>query len=138
MLLINQTLFKNPFFKPSIHFPKINPDASEQLKINVRQIAAKNDILYVCYDAGGVRIVNATNKTTLVETGQYSNPALINRARAYNNLVLNDSLVYVATDYCGMEILNVKDTSQITQTSWWNPWNCETASNTWDQQSRTY
>ena len=124
-------IIQESVFKPSIHFPKINPDASEQLKINVRQIAAKNDILYVCYDAGGVRIVNATNKTTLVETGQYSNPALINRARAYNNLVLNDSLVYVATDYCGMEILNVKDTSQITQTSWWNPWNCETASNTW-------
>ena len=118
-------------FKPSIHFPKVNPDAFEQLKINVRQIVAKNDVLYVCYDAGGVRIVNATNKTALVETGQYSNPALINRARAYNNLALDDSLVYVATDYCGMEILNVKDTSNITQTSWWNPWNCETAANTW-------
>lgn len=123
-------IFKS-VFKPSIHFPKINPDALEQLKINVRQIVAKNDILYVCYDAGGVRIVNASNKTALVETGQYSNPVLINRARAYNNLVLNDSLVYVATDYCGMEILNVKDTSNITQTSWWNPWNCETAANTW-------
>jgi hypothetical protein len=70
-------IIQESVFKPSIHFPKINPDASEQLKINVRQIAAKNDILYVCYDAGGVRIVNATNKTTLVETGQYSNPALI-------------------------------------------------------------
>jgi hypothetical protein len=118
-------------FKPSIHFPKVNPDALEQLKINVRQIVAKNNILYVCYDAGGLRIVNATNKTALLETGQYSNPTLINRARAYNNLVLDDSLVYAATDYCGMEILNVKDTSNITQTSWWNPWNCETTANNW-------
>lgn len=123
-------IFKSAF-KPSIHFPKINPDANEQLKINVRQIVAKNDVLYVCYDAGGVRIVNATNKTALVETGQYSNPTLINKARAYNNLVLKDSLVFVATDYCGMEILNIKDTSNITQTSWWNPWNCETPANTW-------
>lgn len=124
-------IIQRSVFKPSIHFPKINPDASEQLKINVRQIVAKNDVLYVCYDAGGVRIVNATNKMALVETGQYSNTLLINRARAYNNLALNDSLVYVATDYCGMEILNIKDTSHITQTSWWNPWNCETPSNNW-------
>lgn len=123
-------IFKS-VFKPSIHFPKLNPDASEQDKINVRQIVAKNDILYVCYDAGGMRIVNATNKMALIETGQYSNPLLSNRARAYNNLVLNDSLVYVATDYCGLEILNVKDTANISQVSWWNPWHCETPANDW-------
>lgn len=118
-------------FKPSIDFPKINPDASEQDKINVRQITAKNNILYVCYDAGGLRIVDATNPLALKETGQYSNPLLNTKARAYNNLILNDSLVYVATDYCGLEILNIKDTSNITQTSWWNPWNCETPANYW-------
>lgn len=118
-------------FKPSIHFPKVNPNSSEQDKINVRQIIAKNNILYVCYDAGGVRVVNATNKTNLVETGQYSNPVLNPRPRAYNNLVLHDSLVYVAADYCGMEILNIKDTSNITQIGWWNPWNCHNTSNTW-------
>ncbi len=123
-------IFKSGF-KPSIQFPKVNPNASEQAKINVRQITVKNNILYVCYDAGGIRIVNATNKLALVETGQYSNPLLNTRARAYNNLVLNDSLIYVASDYCGLEILNVKDTASITQVSWWNPWNCETTVNTW-------
>ena len=123
-------IFKS-VFKPSIHFPKVNPNASEQDKINVRQIVVKNDVLYVCYDAGGVRIVNASDKMNLVETGQYSNPLLNTRARAYNNLVLNDTLVYVATDYCGLEILNVKDTANISQLSWWNPWHCETPANTW-------
>jgi hypothetical protein len=123
-------IFKS-VFKPSIHFPKVNPDASEQDKINVRQIVVKNDILYVCYDAGGLRIVNAANKMALVETGHYSNPLLNSRPRAYNNLVLNDSLVYVATDYCGLEILNVKDTANISQLSWWNPWHCETPANDW-------
>lgn len=118
-------------FKPSIHFPKPNPTTSEQDKINARSMVVKNNILYLCYDAGGVRIINATNKTSLLETGQYSNPQLLTRPRAYNNLVLDDSLVYVAADYCGMEVLNVKDTSNITQTGWWNPWKCETAANTW-------
>ncbi len=118
-------------FKPSVHFPKPNPNGSELLKINARQIVVKNNVLYLSYDAGGVRVIDATNKSSLKETGQYSNPAIINKARAYNNLILNDTLVYVAADYCGMEILNVKDTSNITQLGWWNPWKCETSSNNW-------
>ncbi|MBI3519983.1 MAG: T9SS type A sorting domain-containing protein [Bacteroidetes bacterium] len=118
-------------FKPSIHFPKVNPNSSEQQKINVRQITVKNNILYVCYDAGGLRIVNATNKYNLVETGRYANPLLNARPRAYNNLVLNDTLVYIAVDYCGMEIIHVKDTTHLTQIGWWNPWNCQSTSNTW-------
>lgn len=119
-------------FKPSIDFPKPGPNAGEIAKINVRQVVAKNNVLYVCYDAGGVRVVNATNKNALVETGQYSNPVMLTRPRAYNNLVLDDSLVYVACDYAGMEILNVKDTSNIKQVSWWNPWKADLAAvNQW-------
>ncbi len=118
-------------FKPTINFPKVGPTPSELQKINVRNIVAKNNILYTCYDAGGVRIINATNKLNLVETGKYSNPLLNTKARAYNNLVLKDSLIFVAADYCGMEILNVKDTSNIVKIGWWNPWKCETPSNTW-------
>jgi hypothetical protein len=135
ILVMDVTNKTNPIlvsvFKPSIHFPKPNPNTSEQDKINARSIVAKNNVLYVCYDAGGVRIINATNKSNLLETGQYSNPLLLTRARAYNNLVLNDSLVYVAADYCGMEVLKIKDTSTITMVGWWNPWKCETSANTW-------
>lgn len=118
-------------FKPNVNFPKVNPTASELDKINVRQVTVRNNVLYVCYDAGGVRIVNATNKTNLRETGRYSNPLLNAKARAYNNLVLKDSIVFVAADYCGMEILNIKDTANINRIGWWNPWNCETPSNYW-------
>jgi hypothetical protein len=39
--------------------------------------------------------------------------------------------VYVAADYCGVEILKIKDTSNIVQVGWWNPWKCETSANTW-------
>lgn len=118
-------------YKPNVNFPVNNPGNSDLLKINARNIAAKNNILFLCYDAGGVRVLNATNKNSLKETGRYSNTLLNNRPRAYNNLALNDTLAYVATDYCGMEILNIKDTAAIKRIGWWNPWNCETTGNTW-------
>lgn len=117
--------------KPSVHFPVANPSSSDLLKINARSLVVKNGLIYLCYDAGGVRVLNAANKNNLVETGRYCNSQLNSRPRAYNNLVLNDTLVYVAADYCGMEVLNVKDTAHIKQTGWWNPWNCQSTANTW-------
>ena len=116
-------------FIPSISFPNpVNPDPA---KYNARGLEVKNSVVYLCYDAGGFRIIDATNKNLPKETGHYSNSLLQNRPRAYNNLVLNDSLAYIAVDYCGMEILNIKDSTHITQTGWWNPWHCENTSNTW-------
>lgn len=113
-------------FIPSINFPDPNPDPA---KYNARGLEVKNDIVYLAYDAGGLRIINTTNKLNPVQTGQYSNPTLNGIPRAYNNIILDDSLVYVPIDYCGLEILNVADTSNITQTGWWNPWGCPT--NNW-------
>ncbi len=106
-------------FTPSISFPDPNPDPA---KYNARGMAVKNDIVYLCYDAGGIRIINTTNKQNIIETGRYSNPAMNGKPRAYNNLALNDTLLYVAVDYAGVEILNIKDTSDIKLVSWWNPW----------------
>jgi len=117
--------------KPNVNFPVANPSSSDLLKINARNVVVKNNVLYLCYDAGGIRVLNAGNKNALSETGRYSNTLLNNRPRAYNNLALNDTLAYVATDYCGMEILNLKDTAAIKRIGWWNPWKCETTGNTW-------
>lgn len=117
--------------KPSVHFPKANPNTSELQKINARSLVVNGDRLYLCYDAGGVRVINVNNKSSIKESGRYSNSLLNNRARAYNNMVLEDTLIYVAADYCGMEVLNVKDTSNIKRIGWWNPWKCETTANTW-------
>ncbi len=116
-------------FKPSILFP--NPSGPDSLKYNARGMAVLHDIVYLCYDAGGIRVINAVNKSAPVETGHYSNPAIYSRPRAYNNVVLNDTLLYVAADYCGMEILSIADTSNVYQVGWWNPWHCESLSNTW-------
>lgn len=116
-------------FIPDISFP--NPNNPDPQKFNARGMTVKDDVVYLCYDAGGLRIINVADKQNPVETGRYSNPLLFNRPRAYNNIVLDDTLVYIAIDYCGMEVLNVSDTSNITQVGWWNPWACETPANTW-------
>ncbi len=111
-------------FMPDINYPKVNPNAD---LYNVRGMVLDNDILYTCFDAGGLRIINVSDKANPVETGRYSNPALhdpINLPRAYNNIVLRDSLVYVAVDYCGLEVLNISDTANITLHGWWNPYGC--------------
>lgn len=133
LMILDITDKTNPILKsvlrPSISYP--NPTSPDSLKYNARGMAVYHDIVYLCYDAGGIRIINAVNKTAPVETGHYSNPAIYSRPRAYNNLVLDDTLLYVAADYCGMEILSVADTSDITQVGWWNPWHCESVSNTW-------
>ncbi len=135
VIVVDATNKSAPVFvsqlKPNVNFPKNSPTPSELDKINARSIVVKNNIMYLCYDAGGLRIINTTNKNNLKETGRYSNPALLTRPRAYNNLVLNDSLVYVACDYAGMEVLKIKDTANITQVGWWNPWNAHLASNNW-------
>ncbi len=117
-------------FIPAITFPPIkNPNPN---LYNARGMDVKNSIVYLCYDGGGIRIINCTNKNIPVETGRWCNPAMytpVNHPKAYNNCVLDDTLLYVAVDYAGMEILNVSDTSNITLLGWWNPYN--SPSNNW-------
>ena len=91
---------------------------------NARGMEVRNSIVYLCYDAGGLRIINCTDKNHPVETGHWCNPAMytpINHPKAYNNCVLDDSLLYVAVDYAGLEVLNVADTANIKLLGWWNP-----------------
>ncbi len=111
-------------FKPDINYPVKNPNPD---LYNARGLEVRNSIVYLCFDAGGFRIINCSNKSQPIETGRYANPALyktINLPRAYNNIVLDDTLVYIAVDYCGMEVLNIRDTSAIKLHGWWNPDNC--------------
>lgn len=108
---------------PHRNFPVAKFDS---LKINARGMVVSGNIIYLCYDAGGVRIINTTDKKNPRETGKYSNPALDAKPRAYNNVALNGRYLYVTADYCGMEILDISDTSNIKQAGWWNPWKCHT------------
>jgi hypothetical protein len=111
-------------FVPSINYPPVtnpNPDL-----FNARGMEVSNMIVYLCYDAGGIRVVNCKTPTAPVETGRWCNPAMytpMNYPKAYNNCILDDSLLYVAVDYAGLEVLNVKDTANIKLRGWWNPYN---------------
>jgi hypothetical protein len=113
---------------PDIYFPSSKPDT---LKINARGMAVRNDTVYLCYDAGGFRIIDTKDKVHPREIGRYSNPALDNLPRAYNNVVIDDTLAFVTFDYCGVEVLNISNPAQIKLVSWWNPWNCQTNPFNW-------
>ena len=110
-------------------FPFAGPPAIDPKKYNLRGMEVKNKIVYGCYDAGGIRIINCTNVNSPFETGRYANPITYvptNQPRAYNNIVLNDTVAYVAADYCGLEVLNIKDTGNITLMDNFNPHNAPT------------
>ena len=109
-------------FVPEISFPDPNPDPP---KFNARGMAVKNGIVYLCYDAGGLRIIDTSDKSNPVEIGRYSNPELNGLPRAYNNIILDGDLVYIAVDYCGLEVLDISDPAQIKLIGWWNPWDCQ-------------
>ncbi|MBI2258876.1 MAG: T9SS type A sorting domain-containing protein [Flavobacteriia bacterium] len=111
---------------PQINWPDTNQDS---LKVNARGLAVRNDIVYLCYDAGGFRIIDASQKTNPVEIGRYSNPVMNGLPRAYNNITIDGNLAYLAVDYCGLEIVDFSNPSNIQLIGWWNPYNCPT--NNW-------
>ncbi len=112
-------------FIPDVNFPINNPN---NLNIyNLRGMEVRNDTIYACYDGGGVRIIDVTNKLLPVQIGQYCNPVMytpMDHPKAYNNIVLKDSLAYLAVDYCGVEVLNISNPADIQLIGWWNPYGC--------------
>jgi hypothetical protein len=109
-------------------FPVANPDT---VKYNARGMAFRDNIVYLAFDAGGFRTIDVSDKLHPIEIGKYSNHVLDNLPRAYNNVVLLDTLAFVSTDYCGIEVLNIADPRNIRQVSWWNPWNCQSNPFNW-------
>ncbi|MFO0817030.1 MAG: hypothetical protein U1A77_03745 [Pirellulales bacterium] len=106
--------------QPEMAFPDVRPDKA---KINARGLAIQKNRLWLCYDAGGVRVIDIADPRKLTEVGRYSSPELNGRPRAYNQIVLHGSLAYVAADYMGMEILDISNPRSIKRVGWWNPWN---------------
>lgn len=113
---------------PVISYPDANPDPA---KYNARGLAVQDNKVYLCYDAGGLRIFDVSDKSNPVETGRFSNPVMNNKPRAYNNIVLDGHFAYVTVDYCGLEILDISNPAAVQLISWWNPWNCQTNPFNW-------
>ena len=115
--------------KPDVHFPRRNPGPVQHP--NARGMALAGDLLFVAYDAGGLRVIDIADKASPHEIGRYINQAMVRKQQAYNNVVVDGSRAYVALDYCGMEILDVSKPSKIRQLASWNPWGCDKLSNMW-------
>lgn len=110
---------------PDITFPFIDNDS---LKVNARGMTVVGDLVYLCYDAGGVRIIDCGDINNPVQIGEFANPITLNPPldwpRAYNNIVVDDTVAYVAVDYCGLESWSVADPANAVLLSHWNPVGC--------------
>lgn len=115
-------------FVPALDFPDAQPDPS---KINARGILVQGSSLFLAYDAGGLRILDISDKTHPREAGRWSNPVMNGKPRAYNNVVVEGTVAYVAVDYCGLEALDVSNPAAVRLLSWWNPWTCQTSAQNW-------
>ncbi|MBI1838635.1 MAG: T9SS type A sorting domain-containing protein [Flavobacteriia bacterium] len=112
-------------FIPDINFPINNPNNVNVF--NLRGMEVRNDTVFACYDGGGIRVIDVTNKQQPIEISHYCNSVMytpLDHPKAYNNIVLNDTLAYVAVDYCGVEVLNISDPLNIQLIGWWNPYDC--------------
>ncbi|MCA9188017.1 MAG: hypothetical protein R3E01_24045 [Pirellulaceae bacterium] len=116
-------------YLPDINFPRPNPNRVQMP--NARGLGVDKDRLYVAFDAGGLRVIDAANPRKLREIGRYLNPVLGKKQQAYNNVIVHRNRLYAAVDYCGLEILDVADPANIRQIAWWNPWNCQQLKNLW-------
>lgn len=115
--------------QPDIHFPKRDPNTIQHP--NARGIALHEDLLYVCNDAGGLRVIDVADKANPKEISKYINSTVKGKPQAYNGIVIDWPYAYVAVDYCGMEVLDISKAKRIKRVGWWNPWNCDARSNYW-------
>ena len=60
-------------FIPAINYPDPKPKKS---LFNARGMQVKDDLVYLCYDAGGLRIINTKDKTNPVVIGRFSNTVM--------------------------------------------------------------
>lgn len=116
-------------FQPDIHFPRKNP--SRVNHPNARGGAIKGKLLYLAYDAGGIRVIDISTPSKPRETGRYINATMKGKQQAYNNVLIHGNLLYAGIDYAGLEVLSIAKPNAIQQIGWWNPWQADTAKNIW-------
>ena len=116
----NNILFQS-FLQLDLNFPAPSTNAH-----NARGLKYKNDTLYVCFDRGGLRAIDVTNKNNPAEIYKYINNSLNSQAAAaYNDIALKGNYAFVSVDYCGLEVLDIS-TIPFTPVQWYNPWGCNT------------
>ena len=116
-------------FQPDVHFPRKNPNKVQHP--NARGLVLRGNLLYVAYDAGGLRVLDVADKRKPKEIGRYINKKMEHKQQAYNNLALEKNLLYIACDYAGLEIVDVSDPRNIRPVGWWNPWEAHLLKSLW-------
>ena len=116
-------------FVPDPDDPRKN--AGGMQRPNARGLALRGDMLFVAYDAGGVRAIDVSDKTHPHEISRYINSSMVRKQQAYNNMVLSGNTMYVAVDYCGLEIVDISDIQNMKQIGWFNPWHCDALLSLW-------
>ncbi|MBK9109465.1 MAG: hypothetical protein IPM92_14105 [Saprospiraceae bacterium] len=96
-------------------------DSSNATAYNARGIWVKDQYAYVCYDRGGLRVVDVSKPDSPKEVSKYCFSNLINYATAYNHIIIDHHLAYVSIDYYGMEILDISNPLNIRHKAWWHP-----------------
>ena len=98
---------------------------------NARGMDYKDPILYVCNDAGGLRAIDMTDPSEPDEIGMYMNTDLDEIAQpAFNNCAIVDNLCYVPVDYCGLDVVDIASSENMSNLAWYNPWDCDVTN--WD------
>ncbi|MBI2808020.1 MAG: hypothetical protein HYX68_23800 [Planctomycetes bacterium] len=116
-------------YQPDIHFPRKNPTKVQHP--NARGLFLIGKTLYVAYDAGGLRILDVSDRGKPREIGRYANAAMAKKQQAYNDVHVEKGLAYLPCDYAGLEIVDVRNPRAIRQVAWWNPWQAHTFKNLW-------
>lgn len=113
----------NIVYKSSLQLD-LNYPAPSANAHNARGLKYRNDTLYVCFDRGGLRVVDATNKSNPLEVYSYINNTLNSQAAAaYNDISIKGNYAFVSVDYCGLEVIDISS-FPFTSVHWLNPWGC--------------
>lgn len=98
---------------------------------HARGFALRGNELWTCFDAGGLRLVDITDKNAPVEAAKYINTDLTDAAApAYNTATIVGDYLYAAVDYCGIDVVDISNPAAPENAGWANPWNCTPAN--WD------
>lgn len=116
-------------FLPDPDFPVENPNDIQHP--NARGLAVAGNFLYVCDDAGGLRVIDVSDPSSPEEAGRYLNQDVVGKQQAYNSVILDGNRAFLAVDYCGFEVVDITNPEAMTRLGWFNPWSCESPSNAW-------